>query len=87
MVFPESYRIDVDQADGRPFIAMELLEVQTLRQRIAGKALKLEETLELAIQIADGLEAAHNRGSVHGRRCIPSQRQWPRFFGKGWCDS
>src|SRR5215831_14837674 len=56
---------DVGQADGRPFIAMEFLEGQTLRHRIAGKALKLEETLELAIQIADGLDAAHSKGIVH----------------------
>jgi Tol biopolymer transport system component/tRNA A-37 threonylcarbamoyl transferase component Bud32 len=56
---------DVGQADGRSFIAMEFLEGHTLRQRIAGKAIKLEETLELAMQIADGLEAAHSKGIVH----------------------
>jgi serine/threonine protein kinase/Tol biopolymer transport system component len=56
---------DVDEAEGRPFIAMELLEGQTLRQRIAGKPLQLEDALELAIQIADGLDAAHSRGIVH----------------------
>jgi serine/threonine protein kinase len=56
---------DVGQAEGRPFIAMEFLEGQTLRQRIAGKALKLEEALELAVQIADGLDAAHSKNIVH----------------------
>jgi serine/threonine-protein kinase len=44
---------------------MEFLEGQTLRERIAGKTLKLEETLELAVQIADGLDAAHSKGIVH----------------------
>jgi serine/threonine-protein kinase len=56
---------DVGLVDGRPFIAMEFLEGQTLRQRIAGKALKLEQILEFAVQIADGLEAAHSKGIVH----------------------
>jgi serine/threonine-protein kinase len=56
---------DVGLADGRPFIAMEFLEGQTIRQRIAGKALKLEQILEFAVQIADGLEAAHSKGVVH----------------------
>ena len=56
---------DVDQHDGRPFLAMELLEGQTLRERIAGKPLKTDELLDLAIQAADGLDAAHVKGIVH----------------------
>jgi len=51
--------------DGQPFIAMELLEGRTLTQRISGKPLPLEETLELAIETADGLDAAHAKGIVH----------------------
>src|SRR5262249_35339600 len=43
---------DIDEADGKPFIAMELLEGQPLRERIAGKPLKLHEVLDLGIQIA-----------------------------------
>ena len=56
---------DIDQADGRPFIAMELLEGHTLRERMGGGRLKLEETVELAMQVADALDAAHRKGIVH----------------------
>jgi DNA-binding winged helix-turn-helix (wHTH) protein/predicted Ser/Thr protein kinase len=56
---------DIGQADGRPFFAMEYLEGQTLRERIAAKPLKIEEILDLGIQIADALDAAHAKGIVH----------------------
>ena len=56
---------EIDDADGRTFIAMELLEGQTLRHRIAGKPLEIETVLDLGIQIADALEAAHSKGIVH----------------------
>ena len=56
---------DVDEHEGHPFIAMELLKGQTLKHKIAGKPLETDELLEVAIQIADALEAAHAQGIVH----------------------
>ena len=56
---------DIGEWEGRPFLALEYLEGQTLRQRIATKPLKVDELLELGIQIADALDAAHSKGIVH----------------------
>ena len=56
---------DIEEFDGRPFIAMELLEGQTLKHRISGKPIEISELLEIGIQIANGLDAAHSKGVVH----------------------
>src|SRR5512140_1608942 len=56
---------EIDEADGRPFIAMERLEGETLKHPITGRALPLETVLDLGIEIADALEAAHAQGIVH----------------------
>ncbi|MFY9527515.1 MAG: protein kinase [Candidatus Acidiferrales bacterium] len=56
---------DIGEFEGRPFIAMELLEGRTLKHRIEGKPIEISELLEIGIQIANGLDAAHTRGIVH----------------------
>jgi len=56
---------DVGEYEGRPFIAMELLEGQTLKHRISGKPIEISELLDIGIQIANGLDAAHVKGIVH----------------------
>ena len=56
---------EIDHADGRTFIAMERLEGRTLRHVIAGKPLQIEVVLDLGIQIADALDAAHAKGIIH----------------------
>src|SRR5271168_421737 len=56
---------DIEEFEGRPFIAMELLEGQTLKRRIGRKSIEISELLEIGIQIATGLEVAHAKGIVH----------------------
>jgi serine/threonine protein kinase len=56
---------EIDESEGRIFIAMELMEGETLKQLISGRALGLEQVLKLGVQIADGLDAAHQRGILH----------------------
>ena len=56
---------DIGAADGKAFIAMEYLEGATLKYRIAGKPLQLEQVLDLGTEIADALDAAHKKGIIH----------------------
>jgi eukaryotic-like serine/threonine-protein kinase len=56
---------DIDEADGRHFIAMELLEGQTLKHYISTKRIGTDEVRDLAIQLTDALDAAHAKGIVH----------------------
>jgi serine/threonine protein kinase/predicted Zn-dependent protease len=56
---------DIDEQDGQPFIVMELMEGQTLKRLIGGNPLKTEELLELGMQLADALDAAHAKGILH----------------------
>ena len=56
---------DIGEENGSAFIAMEYLEGKTLKQTIAGRSIELERILDVAIGVADGLNAAHSKGVVH----------------------
>ena len=56
---------DIGEQDGKAFIAMEFMDGQTLKQLMTGEALKLDRLLEIAIDVADALDAAHSEGIVH----------------------
>ncbi len=56
---------DIGEYEGRPFIVMELLKGQTLRERLANGPLRIHEAVELGIQVADALDSAHHRGIMH----------------------
>src|SRR5215471_16841003 len=56
---------DIGEYNGRPFIVMEYLDGQTLKERIQGRPMRLDEILDIGIQIAGALEAAHAKGIIH----------------------
>ncbi len=56
---------EVDEANGQPFLAMEFLEGSTLKHRISGKPFAVDSLLEIGVQLADALDAAHAKRIVH----------------------
>ena len=56
---------DIEDNDGHPFIVMEKLEGESLKQRIHGKPLEIDDLLDIAVQVADALAASHAKGIVH----------------------
>src|ERR1700686_4860902 len=56
---------DIEENQGHPFIVMEKLEGESLKQRIHGNAMELDDLLEIAIQVADALAASHAKGILH----------------------
>ncbi|MBF8301362.1 MAG: serine/threonine protein kinase with repeat, partial [Acidobacteria bacterium] len=56
---------EIDEADGRPFLAMEFLEGSTLKARVQGKPFAVDALLDIGAQLADALDAAHAKGIVH----------------------
>src|SRR5882762_3272466 len=53
---------DIGEHEGRIFIVMELLEGETLKDRVAGRPLAMDALLDIGVQVADALDAAHKKG-------------------------
>ena len=56
---------DIEENNGHPFIVMEKLEGETLKQRLRGKPMELDEVLDIGVQVADALVASHEKGIIH----------------------
>src|SRR5438270_13296131 len=57
---------EIAEHEGRPFLVIELFRGDTLNQRINGQPMQVEQSLDLGMQMADALDAAHSEGIVHG---------------------
>src|SRR5919205_3410555 len=56
---------EIGEADGKPYMAMEYVQGETLRQRLAARPFTIKEALDIAVQVADGLAKAHEYGIAH----------------------
>ena len=74
---------EVDEVNGHAFIAMEMLEGQTLHHMIGRKPLEVETTFDIGIQIADALDAAHAKGIIHREHQIGEYLRNESRDGKG----
>jgi serine/threonine protein kinase len=63
---------EIGEHNGQPFVAMEFIEGATLKHRISSNSLPLEQVLELGIEIADALGAAHSTGIIHRTSSLPT---------------